>query len=232
MSVFSRPVTGCGAPVECHAEGVLAVAGVLVAQDLDVWGEWPPADAAAVDVTACTRVGRGRVWVRAGVSGAGRRCGSGGEELVRGGGPAADAAADAAVVRAASGAAGRGLHALVRAWPLPASRGWAVVVPFAWRGVSVHAAGAGVLRARLDRRGRTRCRSPRWTGPGCRWCRWRRWRCGPCPREGWRRAMTGWMACSPWAGRRCLSRADPVVAPVSGVVIAGTSRRWPGGLRI
>ncbi len=87
---------------------------------------------------------------------------------------------------AAGGVSGFGVHpALLDAAlhvAIMASETPEVVLPFSWQDVSLHAAGASAVRARIAPAGSParavpprQCPSNWLTGWGCRCCRWARW---------------------------------------------------------
>jgi polyketide synthase 12 len=140
VSVYSRADVGGGSVWVCHAEGTLSSGSVEPAADLSVW---PPAGAAAVDVTdgyerlAARGYGYGpafrgltAMWAR-------------GDELF----------AEVRLPEAAGGVGGFGVHpALLDAAlhaAVVANRDAELVLPFSWQGVSLHAAGATAARVRI-----------------------------------------------------------------------------------
>ncbi|GFG95734.1 type I polyketide synthase [Mycobacterium timonense] len=142
VSIFSRPDTGSG--WVCHAEGTLSTGSVEPGADLSAW---PPAGAVAVDAAdgyeqlAARGYGYGpafkgltAAWVR-------------GDEVF----------AEVRLPDAAGGVNGFGvhpalldaaMHALVIGHQI-ADHTDEVVLPFSWQGVSLHAAGASAVRARI-----------------------------------------------------------------------------------
>src|ERR1700758_673192 len=142
VSIFSRPDTGVG--WVCHAEGTLSPGSVEPGANLSVW---PPAGAVAADPAdgyeqlAARGYGYGpafqgltATWVR-------------GDEVF----------AEVRLPDAAGGVNGFGvhpalldaaMHALVMGRRV-AGRTDDVVLPFSWQGVSLHAAGASAVRARI-----------------------------------------------------------------------------------
>ncbi|MCA2313526.1 type I polyketide synthase [Mycobacterium sp. WUMAC-025] len=142
VSIFSRPDTGSG--WVCHAEGTLSTGSVEPRADLSAW---PPAGAVAVDPAdgyeqlAARGYGYGpafrgltAAWVR-------------GDEVF----------AEVRLPDAAGGVTGFGvhpalldaaMHALVIGHQM-ADHTDEVVLPFSWQGVSLHAAGASAVRARI-----------------------------------------------------------------------------------
>ncbi|MGO9746148.1 MAG: SDR family NAD(P)-dependent oxidoreductase, partial [Mycobacterium sp.] len=145
LSIFSRADADAG--WVCHAEGALSPGSVEPAADLSVW---PPPGAVAVDVAdgyerlAANGYGYGpafrgltAMWVS-------------GDEIF----------AEVKLPDAAGGVSGFGmhpalldaaLHAAVMAHPDATD----VVLPFSWQGVSLHAAGASTIRARIAPTGST-----------------------------------------------------------------------------
>ncbi len=142
VSIFSRPDTGSG--WVCHAEGTLSTGSVEPGADLSAW---PPAGAVAVDPAegyqqlAARGYGYGpafqgltATWVRD-------------DEVF----------AEVRLPEAAGGATGFGVHpALLDAamHAMVIGRQIAddtdeVMLPFSWQGVSLHAAGASAVRARI-----------------------------------------------------------------------------------
>ncbi|HWX99239.1 MAG TPA: type I polyketide synthase, partial [Mycobacterium sp.] len=142
VSIFSRSDTGSG--WVCHAEGTLSTGSVEPSADLSVW---PPAGAATVDPAdgyeqlAARGYGYGpafrgltATWVR-------------GDEVF----------AEVRLPDAAGGVNGFGvhpalldaaMHALVTSHQIGGQTD-EVVLPFSWQGVSLHAAGASAVRARI-----------------------------------------------------------------------------------
>ena len=149
VQVFSRPDDGTDGPWTRHAAGMLAPAALAAAED---FASWPPEGAVAADVTglyeglAAGGYGYGPAF--RGLRAAWRR----GDEVFAEAVLPEDAAADAdrygihpALLDAVLHAAGlTGNEELGGA-----------LLPFAWGGVSLHAAGAAVLRARLTWSGST-----------------------------------------------------------------------------
>ncbi|BBX61829.1 polyketide synthase [Mycobacterium saskatchewanense] len=147
VSIFSRADSDAASAWVCHAEGALSPGSVEPAADLSAW---PPAGAVAVDAAdgyerlAAGGYGYGpafrgltAMWVR-------------GDEVF----------AEAKLPDAAGGAGGFGIHpALLDAAlhaVVMANQGAAeVALPFAWQGVSLHAAGASAVRARIAPTGPT-----------------------------------------------------------------------------
>ena len=142
VSIFSRHDAGSG--WVCHAEGTLSAGSVEPTMDLSVW---PPAGAVAVDSAdgyeqlAAHGYGYGpafqgltATWVR-------------GDEVF----------AEVRLPDAAGGINGFGVHpalldAAMQALVMGhqnAGRTDEVVLPFSWEGVSLHAAGASAVRARI-----------------------------------------------------------------------------------
>ncbi len=138
ISVFSRE-TGDSA-WNCHATGILSSGPVEPAADLSVW---PPEGAVAVDVTdGYQRLAeRGYQYGPAfqGLTALWRR----GDEFF----------AEVALPEAAGGVNGFGLHPVLLDAALHAAAvthsGTGVALPFSWQGVSLHAAGASAVRARI-----------------------------------------------------------------------------------
>ncbi|WP_156751812.1 type I polyketide synthase, partial [Mycobacterium sp. E2497] len=142
VSVFSRADAGSG--WVCHAEGVLSSRSIEPSADLSVW---PPAGAVAVDVAdgydrlAAHGYGYGpafrgltATWIR-------------GDEVF----------AEVRLPDAAGGVGGFGvhpalldaaMHAVIMAQQA-AGRPVDVMLPFSWQDVSLHAAGATAVRARI-----------------------------------------------------------------------------------
>jgi polyketide synthase 12 len=138
MSVFSRD-TG-GSAWTCHATGILSSDPVEPAADLSVW---PPEGATAVDVTdGYQRLAeRGYQYGPAfqGLTALWRRD----DEFF----------AEVALPQAAGGVSGFGVHPVLLDAALHAAaithEGAGVALPFSWQGVSLHAAGASAVRARI-----------------------------------------------------------------------------------
>ncbi|MGN6337672.1 type I polyketide synthase [Mycobacterium sp.] len=142
VSIFSRPDTGSG--WVCHAEGTLSTGSVEPAADLSAW---PPAGAVKVDAAdgyeqlaargyayGPAFQGLTATWVRD-------------DEVF----------AEVRLPDAAGGVSGFGvhpalldaaMHALIVSHQI-AGQTDEVVLPFSWQGVSLHAAGASAVRARL-----------------------------------------------------------------------------------
>ncbi len=142
VSVFSR--AGAASGWVCHAEGTLSSGSVVPSADLSVW---PPVGAAAVDVAAgyerLAARGYGYGPAFRGLTAAWVR----GDEVF----------AEVRLPDAAGGVGGFGvhpalldaaMHALVMA-DVMADQTPGVVLPFAWQNVSLHAAGASTVRARI-----------------------------------------------------------------------------------
>ncbi|MCV7381188.1 polyketide synthase [Mycobacterium alsense] len=140
VSIFSRPDSGSG--WVCHAEGTLSTGSVEPGGDLSAW---PPAGAVKVDAAdgyarlAARGYGYGPAFQ--GLTAAWTR----GDEVF----------AEVRLPDAAGGAGGFGvhpalldaaLHALVVSHQIAGDE---VVLPFSWQGVSLHAAGASAVRARI-----------------------------------------------------------------------------------
>ncbi len=141
VSIFSRAVTDAGSGWVCHAEGVLSSGSVEPSADLTVW---PPAGAVAIDPAdgyerlAASGYGYGpafrgltAMWAR-------------GDELF----------AEVKLPDAAGGVGGFGVHpalldAALHAVVMANETAAEVVLPFSWQGVSLHAAGASAVRARI-----------------------------------------------------------------------------------
>ncbi len=142
VSIFSR--TDAGSGWVCHAEGALSPGPVEPGVDLSVW---PPAGAVAADTADCYErlAARGygygpafqgltATWVR-------------GDEVF----------AEARLPESAGGVAGFGLHPALLDAAMHAlvvgqhigGEAQEVMLPFAWQGVSLHAAGASAVRARI-----------------------------------------------------------------------------------
>jgi polyketide synthase 12 len=141
LSIFSRADGAAGSGWSCHAEGALSPGEAEPAADLSVW---PPAGAVAVDTAdgyerlAAKGYGYGpafrgltAMWVR-------------GDEVF----------AEVALPDAAGGVSGFGMHpalldAALHAAVMAHRDAARVVLPFSWQGVSLHAAGASAVRARI-----------------------------------------------------------------------------------
>ncbi|WP_344134064.1 type I polyketide synthase, partial [Saccharopolyspora halophila] len=141
VAIFSRPAgIGEGAWTE-HAGGVLAAAAAEPAFDL---GAWPPADSESVDVTDCyqrfAEVGFDYGPVFRGLRAVWRR----GDDLYAEVELPSEAAAEDFGLHPALLDAG--MHASGFGDVGSLSRGG---LPFSWQGVSLHAAGASVVRMRL-----------------------------------------------------------------------------------
>ena len=147
VGVYSRSRDGGDGPWTCHARGVLSPGGQPgVSPRAGEEAVWPPAGAVRVGLDGFYEglAGEGLGYGAAfrGLRGAWRR----GDEVF----------AEAVLPEAAGDGAGFGLHpalldAVLHAAGLAgaAQPGDGMLVPFAWTGVVLHAAGAGVLRARL-----------------------------------------------------------------------------------
>ncbi|OBG24534.1 type I polyketide synthase [Mycobacterium sp. 852002-51057_SCH5723018] len=148
VSIYSRADADAGSAWVCHAEGALSSQPVEPGVDLSVW---PPAGAVAVDLAdgyerlAARGYGYGpafqgltAAWVR-------------GDEVF----------AEVRLPDAAGGVGGFGVHpalldAAMHAVVMADSAGQEteVLLPFSWQGVSLHAAGAAAVRARIAPTGR------------------------------------------------------------------------------
>jgi mycoketide-CoA synthase len=138
MSVFSRENTDSA--WTCHATGLLSSGSVESGSDLSVW---PPEGATPVDVTDGYRrlAARGYEYGPAfqGLTALWRR----GDEIF----------AEVTLPQAAGGVGGFGVHPVLLDAALHAAAvthdGAGVALPFSWQGVSLHAAGASAVRARI-----------------------------------------------------------------------------------
>ncbi|MGB7162963.1 MAG: acyltransferase domain-containing protein, partial [Mycobacterium sp.] len=138
MSVFSRE--SVDSAWSCHATGVLSPGSVEPGADLSVW---PPEGATAVDVTDGYQrlAARGYQYGPAfqGLTALWRR----GDEFF----------AEVTLPQAAGGVSGFGVHPVLLDAALHAvavtHEGEGVALPFSWQGVSLHAAGASSVRARI-----------------------------------------------------------------------------------
>ena len=139
MSVFSRETTDSA--WTCHATGSLSPGTVEPGADLSVW---PPEGAIAVDVSDGYQrlAARGYQYGPAfqGLTALWRR----GEEFF----------AEVSLPQAAGGVTGFGVHpvlldAALHAAAVSCTAGDGVALPFSWQGVSLHAAGASSVRARI-----------------------------------------------------------------------------------
>ncbi|WP_264019249.1 type I polyketide synthase, partial [Mycobacterium noviomagense] len=138
VSVYSRP--DADAAWVCHAEGALRSGSVEPAADL---AAWPPPGATAVDITdgyervAARGYGYGPAF--RGLTAMWRR----GDEVF----------AEVTLPEAAGGVSGFGVHPALLDAALHAlvvaDHGDEVALPFSWQGVTLHAAGAAAVRARL-----------------------------------------------------------------------------------
>ncbi len=176
VSVFSRRDAHSGWTL--HAEGVVRPGTTEPGADMSTW---PPVGATPVDIDGLyERLAlRGYQYGPAfqGLTAMWRR----GDEIfadvsLPGGVSPAGFGMHPAVLDAA-------LHAVIVATEADHHDSNGVLVPFSWQGVSLHAAGASSVRARIAPSGpprkravpRLRCRWSWPTGWGCRCCRWRRW---------------------------------------------------------
>jgi len=138
MSVFSRD--SVDSAWNCHATGLLSSGSVEPGADLSLW---PPEGATAVDVTDGYQrlAARGYEYGPAfqGLTALWRR----GDEFF----------AEVTLPQAAGGVAGFGVHPVLLDAALHAAavthEGEGVALPFSWQGVSLHAAGASSVRARI-----------------------------------------------------------------------------------
>jgi hypothetical protein len=138
LSVFARETADSA--WNCHATGILSSGPVQPAADLSVW---PPEGATAVDVTdGYQRLAeRGYQYGPAfqGLTALWRR----GDEFF----------AEVTLPQAAGGVSGFGVHPVLLDAALHAAAvthdGAGVALPFSWQGVSLHAAGASAVRARI-----------------------------------------------------------------------------------
>ncbi|MGO9692578.1 MAG: type I polyketide synthase [Mycobacterium sp.] len=145
VSIFSRPDAGSG--WVCHAEGTLRTGSVEPGADLTAW---PPAGAVAVDTAdAYQRLaerGYGYGPAFQGLTATWAR----GDEVF----------AEARLPDAAGGVTGFGVHpalldAAMHAVVMANQTGAGLMLPFSWQGVSLHAAGASAVRARIAPAGPT-----------------------------------------------------------------------------
>ena len=145
LSIFSRADEG--SEWVCHAEGALSPGSVEPAADLSMW---PPAGAVAVDAAdgyerlAANGYGYGpafrgltAMWIR-------------GDEVF----------AEVELPDAAGGVSGFGMHpalldAALHAAVMANNNAADLLLPFSWQGVSLHAAGASAVRARIAPTGET-----------------------------------------------------------------------------
>jgi len=151
VAVYSRPA-GSDAPWTQHASGLVAPAGHPGANP-DDFTLWPPAGAAPVDITS----------LYTDMAGAGYRYGPVFQGVRAAWRRGADIFAEVALPDdAAAGAGAFGLHpalldaalhtaGLIGVPGRPGPDDGTVRLPFAWTGVSLHAAGASALRVRLRR---------------------------------------------------------------------------------
>jgi polyketide synthase 12 len=138
MSVFSRD--SADSVWTCHATGLLSSGSVEPGADLSVW---PPEGATPVDVTDGYQrlAARGYEYGPAfqGLTALWRR----GDEFF----------AEVTLPQAAGGVSGFGVHPVLLDAALHAAAvthdGAGVALPFSWQGVSLHAAGASAVRARI-----------------------------------------------------------------------------------
>ncbi|MFZ1162475.1 type I polyketide synthase [Mycobacterium sp.] len=138
VSVFSRETAESA--WNCHATGILSSTAVEPVADLSVW---PPEGATPVDVTDgyARLAARGYQYGPAfqGLTALWRR----GDEFF----------AEVTLPQAAGGVSGFGVHPVLLDAALHAAAvthdGAGVALPFAWQGVSLHAAGASAVRARI-----------------------------------------------------------------------------------
>jgi polyketide synthase 12 len=149
VSVFSRADAADSGWV-CHAEGVISAGAVEPGADLSVW---PPADATAVDIAGAYErlAARGYGYGPAfrGLTAMWRR----GDEVF----------AEVTLPETAGSVSGFGvhpalldaaLHALIVGHDAAGAADGAML-PFSWQGVSLHAAGASAVRARIAPAGAT-----------------------------------------------------------------------------
>ena len=138
VSIYSR--AEANAAWVCHAEGILRSGSVEPAVELSVW---PPAGAVAVDVTD----GYERLAAR------GYRYGPAFRGLTAMWARDDEMFAEVRLPDAAGGVGGFGMHpALLDAAlhaAVMANPDAELVLPFSWQGVSLHAAGASAVRARI-----------------------------------------------------------------------------------
>jgi len=155
IEMYSRPEeAGPRTPWTRHASGLLASAGQPGQYSADsAWADslrvWPPAGAEAVPVDglyeALAARGHGYGPAFRGLRAVWRR----GDELFAEVALPAEAAADAAAFGIHPALLDAALHATgLAGWDAVAAPGGALL-PFSWSGVSLHAAGATALRARL-----------------------------------------------------------------------------------
>ncbi len=143
VSVYSRVESGSNWIL--HAEGTVSARGVEPDADLSAW---PPAGAKPVDVTgiydrlAARGYGYGPAFQ--GLTAMWRR----GEEIFADVALPADAGVSPAGFGVHPAVLDAALHAVIVATEGGDARG-GVLVPFSWQGVSLHAAGASAVRARI-----------------------------------------------------------------------------------
>jgi acyl transferase domain-containing protein/NADPH:quinone reductase-like Zn-dependent oxidoreductase/acyl carrier protein len=153
VEVFSRPAGRDGAWAR-HASGLLApAAGADAGQDPALSGAWPPPGAVPVPVDgAYERLAEGGYQYGPAFRGL-RAVWRRGQEIFAEAALPEDAAADAGSFGLHPALLDAVLHAGALAGAGEAEPG-VVRLPFAWQGVSLHASGAKVLRARLAWAGR------------------------------------------------------------------------------
>ncbi len=150
VSIHSRPEVGEGEAAEwtCHAQGTIEAEAVEPPEEL---GEWPPAGAEALDVTGA--------YER--LAAAGFEYGPAFQALTAAWRQGEEIFAEVTLPEAEAGEAQRfGLHpalldaaghaAIDTLFGAQAGAGESAAVPFAWRGMSLHARGATTLRVRLS----------------------------------------------------------------------------------
>ncbi len=153
VEVFARPDTETGGAWTRHAAGMLAPDGPVPAETADL-AVWPPLGAEPVDVSDFyeSMAAAGQVYGPSfrGLRAAWRRGGEVFAEVALPGDPA-----DAAPYRMHPALLDAVLHAAGLAGENGEPELAGMLLPFAWSGVQVHAAGASAVRARLTRSGAT-----------------------------------------------------------------------------
>ncbi|MGO9102461.1 MAG: acyltransferase domain-containing protein, partial [Mycobacterium sp.] len=150
LSIFSRPDAHAGSGWVCHAEGALSPGSVEPTADLSAW---PPAGAIPVDIgdgyERLAERGYGYGPAFRGLTSMWRR----GDEVFAEVALPADAGLSVAGFGVHPVMLDAALHAVVLASKDGEFAEGSVLVPFSWQRVSLHAAGAAAVRARILRSG-------------------------------------------------------------------------------
>ncbi|EUA42231.1 phenolphthiocerol synthesis polyketide synthase type I Pks15/1 domain protein [Mycobacterium xenopi 4042] len=226
VSVYSRSDGGSWV---CHAEGTLRSGSVEPTADLSAWP--PPGSTAVAIADGYERLAtRGYQYGPAfrGLTALWRR----GDEVF----------AEVTLPEAAGGTGGFGVHPVLLDAALHAfvvaSDSAEVALPFSWQGVTLHAAGAAAVRARIAPAGPSAVTIELADGWACRCCRWcdggrpvtgeqlaaAASGCGRTGSLNWCGRLPPWVTPMPHRRMRCSSRRRPRRQPASTTARTG---RWP-----